>query len=151
MKRYKKTQYYVTENGDVYRKGKDGQFRKRKPQMVNNFLQLKIFNQFYDEFVYVHHMVAHCYISNPEGYSYVLHLDKNRTNNNVSNLRWTDKYQSKMKKNKFTQEQIEFMVSNYLEKGHTQIELSEMFGVKQGYISYLIKRYREGKLKFHSS
>lgn len=38
--------------------------------------------------LYVHRMVATCYIPNPNNYPEVNHIDNDRTNNAVSNLEW---------------------------------------------------------------
>jgi hypothetical protein len=37
---------------------------------------------------YVHRLVATYYIPNPNNLSYVDHIDRDKTNNNVENLRW---------------------------------------------------------------
>lgn len=40
----------------------------------------------------VHRLVAAAFISNPKGYELINHRDGNPSNNNVSNLEWTDYY-----------------------------------------------------------
>ena len=41
----------------------------------------------------VHKLVAKCFVSNPNGYQYVNHIDENKRNNDSSNLEWcTAKY-----------------------------------------------------------
>lgn len=44
-------------------------------------------NKKYNRFV--HRLVAICYIDNPDNLPIVDHIDGNRTNNSVENLRWT--------------------------------------------------------------
>ena len=42
----------------------------------------------------VHRLVASAFIANPQNLPYVDHIDGDRTNNDVSNLRWVSCYQS---------------------------------------------------------
>ena len=42
------------------------------------------------KFFYIHRLVAMAYIPNPYNLPLVNHIDKNRKNNNVSNLEWCD-------------------------------------------------------------
>lgn len=36
----------------------------------------------------VHVIIAHCFISNPNNYKYVNHIDSDKTNNSIENLEW---------------------------------------------------------------
>jgi hypothetical protein len=42
----------------------------------------------YDKHLKVHRLIANAFIPNPENKPFIDHIDKNRTNNNMSNLRW---------------------------------------------------------------
>ncbi len=44
------------------------------------------------KFVKIHRLVANAFISNPKSLQYVNHKDGVKSNNNVSNLEWTDHY-----------------------------------------------------------
>jgi hypothetical protein len=37
---------------------------------------------------FLHFLVAECFISNPNGYKFIEHIDRIKTNNHYSNLRW---------------------------------------------------------------
>lgn len=44
------------------------------------------------EHMRVHRVIALTFISNPEGLDYVHHINKDRSDNRVDNLRWSNKY-----------------------------------------------------------
>lgn len=69
FKRNKELKYFIDKDG-YYRVG----------FCINN----KKYNRF------VHRLVALTYIDNPENFPLVDHIDGNRTNNSVENLRWVD-------------------------------------------------------------
>ncbi len=48
----------------------------------------------------LHRLIAKAFIPNPENKSYVDHIDRNRTNNNLDNLRWATVQENNQNKNK---------------------------------------------------
>ena len=83
--------YLIYENGDVYSKI---QKKILKPQTMNRtsykYLILKKDNEEKRKSMLVHRLVALAYIPNPDNKPCVDHIDQNRTNNNIDNLRWVD-------------------------------------------------------------
>lgn len=108
--------YYVSECGDVYRKpGKTDRLRqygeineygliKMKPGSRGNPRNKKYHYPCHNISVYdenstvtkqikksVHQLVAETFIPNPENYKEIDHIDRNKNNNHVNNLRWCDR------------------------------------------------------------
>ncbi len=66
----------------------------------------------------IHRLVAIHYISNPENYKEVDHIDRDKSNNNIDNLRWVDrienlKNQSVRKNNKIGIKNICYVKKKY--------------------------------------
>jgi len=93
--------YSVTEDGVIYSHKKPGgkgkgkivdysYKRQLKPQTnhkgyLNVILEQGSFNA---KNMFIHRAVALAYISNPNNYDTINHIDENKTNNHVSNLEW---------------------------------------------------------------
>ena len=73
-----KDDYYIGEDGSV--------FKKLKPYTASN--GYLIFKDKDGVHHLVHRLVAQAFIEQPEGKEYVDHIDDNRSNNDISNLRW---------------------------------------------------------------
>ncbi|MFD2717886.1 hypothetical protein ACFST9_04120 [Hymenobacter monticola] len=83
-------------------------------------LKLRMKSRMRKEIEYcIHELVAKYFITNPEGYEFVEHIDQNRLNNHFTNLRWTpfdprmqDRYQGYYYK-KLPQHLIDFAEAHY--------------------------------------
>lgn len=83
--------YYITEKGDIF-SDKYGDLRKLKPAIncrgyLNTILRKN--GKSYNE--RVHRLVAKTYIPNPINAPEVDHIDRDKLNNNVDNLRWVSR------------------------------------------------------------
>jgi hypothetical protein len=85
MKRFRDTNYFVDEEGNVYRKGnvKKTFISNSGYQMVSIWINGKCRNH------YIHRIVAEVYSPNPNKFPVVNHIDGNKLNNNLDNLEWT--------------------------------------------------------------
>lgn len=61
----------------------------KKPTLSNKgYYRLPLYNNGKVKYFAIHRLVAELFIDNPYNKPTVDHIDRNRTNNNVSNLRW---------------------------------------------------------------
>ena len=64
-----------------------------KPRKRPTYLSVKLSNEGILKCMYVHRLVAHAFIPNPNNLSDINHKDEDKTNNRVDNLEWcTHKY-----------------------------------------------------------
>tara|TARA_B110000046_G_C12666321_1_gene262701 strand:- start:67 stop:519 length:453 start_codon:yes stop_codon:yes gene_type:complete len=80
--------YTVYKNGDILRKNGKGMLKPSKNR-DGGYLVVCIYINKKKSMMLVHRLVALCYIPNPDNKPEVDHiLSKEKTNNNLSNLRW---------------------------------------------------------------
>ena len=84
--------YIVTKTGKVFTIYKNKIKEQKLRKHTNGYLRATIFNKDF----YVHRLVAICFLDNPNNYNEISHEDNDKTNNNLSNLKWCDrKYNNK--------------------------------------------------------
>ena len=83
-----KGRYFVSDNGDVISMFTSNPVKlKKRPR--NGYLTVVLYDEYRKpKSLYIHRLVAQAFIPNPEGLPDINHKDKNRSNNNVSNLEW---------------------------------------------------------------
>ena len=83
--------YTIYENGDVYSKKRKGASGGKLKPLITSQGYLRV--SFYDknkkkkDFL-VHRLLALGFIENPDNKPCIDHIDRNRQNNNLNNLRW---------------------------------------------------------------
>lgn len=84
--------YQINTNGDIVSlRDNKGNIRNkiRKPQIDRNgYFRIGLCKKGKQKFYLIHRLVAETFISNPDNYSIVNHLDGVKTNNNINNLEW---------------------------------------------------------------
>jgi hypothetical protein len=82
--------YTIYENGDVYSQKRQGGGGKLKPVLTKQgYLRVSFYdkNKKKKDF-FIHRLLALGFIENPNNKPCIDHIDRNRQNNNLNNLRW---------------------------------------------------------------
>jgi len=85
-------EYQVSNTGNVKSFKRDKIEGKIMKQTTNKegYLYLSLCKDEKKKKLKVHRLVALAFLDNPDGYDIVDHIDRNRTNNHLSNLRWVN-------------------------------------------------------------
>jgi len=62
--------------------------KELKPYIVDGYLRVRLYNDIGCKCYYIHRLVADAFLLNLQNKQQIDHIDKNRNNNNVNNLRW---------------------------------------------------------------
>jgi len=81
------SKYQINKLGQVRRIYKNGNISYLKPTLGNNgYLSITLDNRKKKN---IHRLLGICFIDNPDNCPLINHIDRNRLNNNIDNLRWT--------------------------------------------------------------
>jgi len=115
--------YLIYQDGRVYSK-KSNIYLKHKCTAMG-YYKVDLCKNGKHKHFFIHRLIALYYIPNPDNKPNIDHKDRNRKNNNISNLRWATQKENMNNKNK----------RNDNTSGHTNIS----------YIKNRYWRYRKGK------
>lgn len=86
--------YFVSRDGEVYSRYIRGshnlgnEWRKLKPKLRPSYYNVTLYHNGKNKKVYVHRLVAMVYLPNPKNLPVVMHLNNNKEDNRVENLKW---------------------------------------------------------------
>jgi len=81
--------YTIYENGDVYSKKRQGGGGKLKHSLSKQgYLRVSLFDKDKKKSFLLHRLLGLCFIENPDNKPCIDHIDRNRQNNSLDNLRW---------------------------------------------------------------
>lgn len=146
--------YAVDQEGNVHSLI-TGQGRRMKvliPHKKNGYLAVNLFKDGKMKHHYIHRLVAEAFISNPNNFHEVNHIDCNKSNNTVGNLEWCSRnqnlkhsYDNGLKRtgelhgmHKLTEAEVE-QIRNLLGKVE-QKEIAQKYGVSQSTVSAIKTR-----------
>lgn len=168
IKTKRNANYSVNENGEV-RNDRTGYIKKPYVNKANNYLTVDLYEGNKSRKVTIHRLVAEAFIPNPEGKPTIDHIDGNRQNNAVSNLRWATYSENNSRFDTVGVRSESIKVSHYAEQrrkrggGHVAWgnvdmilyfdrirDAADHFGCTQGNITLLLKSGligRRGKMR----
>ena len=121
--------YLIFEDGEIFSIKRN---KLLKPQFDSNgYKYYKLSKNNKPKNFTVHRLIAEYYIPNPENKPFVDHIDRNRTNNSISNLRWAT-----ISENNLNREKV---------SGHDYIYKHKNKHCKQGY--YWDFQYKKKSIK----
>lgn len=152
MKRFRDTEYFVSENGDVFRNEK--QLKPSKD--TAGYLGVQISKNGIVKRFMIHRMVGECYLDNKNNLPEINHEDGNKLNNNYKNLKWSTSSNNKKhayennlmiapkgeksKVSKLKNDDVVYIKKNYKfrDKKYNISTLSKMFNVSSSTIKDII-------------
>lgn len=109
------TNYSVSDNGEV-RNDETGKLKKPTLNKQNGYYYVDLYSGNKRTKRPIHRLVAVAFIDNPENKKTVDHIDGNRQNNNVSNLRWASFSENNSRFNTVGTRSEQILVIHYGEK-----------------------------------
>lgn len=89
--------YVVTSNGEVWNRY-TGKMLNKKKNKNNDYERVTLYDRYGNARYYtVHFLVSCCYIPNPDNLPEIDHIDRNKKNNKVENLRWIHRSKNRVK------------------------------------------------------
>lgn len=143
------------DNYDIFEDGRVFSHKKQvylKPQNNGSgYLKVNLYKNGKMHQAYLHRLVAETFIPNPNNYKYIDHIDMNKTNNCITNLRWCSAKQntdntarksrygvSRSGAKHYSQEVIDSIRFEF-KNGKKVMELNREFNIPRQSISRFIK------------
>jgi len=88
------SRYEINQKGEIYNKSTN--FQLKGTLVKAGYIKVHIINDTTGkaQILFLHRLVAETFLENPNDYDEIDHIDNNKTNNNVENLRWCTRSQN---------------------------------------------------------
>ena len=126
------TNYSITDDGKVFNDIRGNELKGTMARNEYKSVQLTINKKLVT--LMIHRLVAEAFCPNPNNYSIVDHVDKNKTNNNANNLRWVTNKENNNNVNPRIVRNQGRKIENFDPKKWKQIKSSLYYINKQGQI-----------------
>lgn len=137
--------YDVSDLGRVRRHYKNGSIRDLSQYEMMGFHKVCLSKNSKRAWLMVHRLVAEAFVQNTERKECVIHLDRNKLNNNAENLVWMTHKERVNHANSGKNERIELDIHAlrklYAEEGRPQREIAKILGVSTMTIITRLKKY----------
>lgn len=146
--------YDLFENGAVFSHTSN---KFLKPQNNGNgYLKVHLYSSSRMVRKYLHRLVAEHFLENPKGYKFIDHIDRNKNNNHITNLRWCSasentnntagksRYSVKRTLATHYTEEIKQAVRQDYVTGLTVMQLHAKYNIPRQSISRFVKGLKEG-------
>lgn len=115
-KQFKDFPYVCSQDGKIYRIKKGGKIKEKplQPSIVHGYQYVNLYKEGKQYGFGIHTIVANCFIENPNNYKEVDHINRNKLDNSIKNLRWVSKAENlKNRINIDVQQEVKRIIQKY--------------------------------------
>lgn len=115
----------------------------KEPSLSKGYLHFRFYAGGKHKNLLVHRAVAEAFIPNPKGYKSITHIDGNRLNNSVENLKWSPNRSPRKRRSTAKLDDLKVRrIRERLEKGEKAAEIAAEFDISPSYVSRIKKGNR---------
>ena len=85
---FENNNYFINKEGEIYRQNKDKKFKLISQRISKGYYRVSLYIDKERKDYMVHRLLAMVFIPNLENKPTIDHIDRNKLNNDLSNLRW---------------------------------------------------------------